>query len=241
MISTHAPAGGATQPSRPIRPPAFYFYSRPCGRGDLRRDPDDSSTSRFLLTPLREGRPESRVSVGARRHYFYSRPCGRGDGDPVNVWAMFKFLLTPLREGRRKESSASDMMFAFLLTPLREGRQRKRIWRQKHLGNFYSRPCGRGDRRMSLMQKSSKQFLLTPLREGRRQGSFRHLFCSQISTHAPAGGATSASSAEITMYGISTHAPAGGATESSRPAFCAPVFLLTPLREGRQQFSTSPS
>ena len=41
---------------------------------------------------------------------------------------------------------------------------------------------------------------------------------------------------------ISTHAPAGGATgtEHSLGIYQA-AFLLTPLREGRQQFSTSPS
>ena len=41
---------------------------------------------------------------------------------------------------------------------------------------------------------------------------------------------------------ISTHAPAGGATQGNPGVIFTPhVFLLTPLREGRQQFSTSPS
>ena len=34
MISTHAPAGGATIPRGRARLRACYFYSRPCGRGD---------------------------------------------------------------------------------------------------------------------------------------------------------------------------------------------------------------
>ena len=34
-ISTHAPAGGATTPSASLWRPPPYFYSRPCGRGDV--------------------------------------------------------------------------------------------------------------------------------------------------------------------------------------------------------------
>ena len=55
-ISTHAPAGGATQE-------AANF--------------DGSQI--FLLTPLREGRQISDTNFRPR-HNFYSRPCGRGDG-----------------------------------------------------------------------------------------------------------------------------------------------------------------
>ena len=101
-------------------------------------------------------------------------------------------------------------------------------------------------------------FLLTPLREGRHskpcgKGGFE----CQISTHAPAGGATAGAAAPGPPLGISTHAPAGGATAAwgkamegttyfySRPCgrgdqpsegaldWCI-QFLLTPLREGRQ-------
>ena len=78
----------------------FYFYSRPCGRGDAYRTSADTwrryiSTHApaggatlsslliarpfpFLLTPLREGRlclPRFPTAYC----YFYSRPCGRGD------------------------------------------------------------------------------------------------------------------------------------------------------------------
>ena len=79
-ISTHAPAGGATNgsggvmdgyvlflltPLREGRPALIfknfriflYFYSRPCGRGDTRGCQNHRRTYR----------------------HFYSRPCGRGD------------------------------------------------------------------------------------------------------------------------------------------------------------------
>ena len=37
IISTHAPAGGATKPEDATSSPATNFYSPPCGRGDGRR------------------------------------------------------------------------------------------------------------------------------------------------------------------------------------------------------------
>ena len=77
-ISTHAPAGGATSCACFLVVSVFDFYSRPCGRGDLRVQISDDISSIFLLTPLREGRREV-VSCQRQIIYFYSRPCGRGD------------------------------------------------------------------------------------------------------------------------------------------------------------------
>ena len=100
-ISTHAPAGGATRSARTLLPKRENFYSRPCGRGDPAQLLAGKAQRKFLLTPLREGRPppfirRQRASVisthapaggatfSTRRRrrslrYFYSRPCGRGD------------------------------------------------------------------------------------------------------------------------------------------------------------------
>ena len=101
IISTHAPAGGATLPT-----------------GKL----EDFDI--FLLTPLREGRLDC---IGHQAHIvkisthapaggatellanalsvpadFYSRPCGRGDGKmTIKENNLNIFLLTPLREGRQ--------------------------------------------------------------------------------------------------------------------------------------------
>ena len=100
--------------------------------------------------------------------------------------------------------------------------------------NFYSRPCGRGDGHAKSTTFTFKD----------------------ISTHAPAGGATWPSSGSSCLpvpflltplregrradapigtqqHIISTHAPAGGATTSIRAAQEGGKFLLTPLREGR--------
>ena len=166
----------------------------------------------FLLTPLREGRPETEQLVDGAEN-FYSRPCGRGDIAYKQGFRIIpEFLLTPLREGRPRRRlpsgvhrlisthapaggatpsspEALHLQNRFLLTPLREGRlpPLKRLIRL--MLNFYSRPCGRGDLRGFKPRNNFLEFLLTPLREGRRK------LC-----------------------------PDGGQKG---------VFLLTPLREGR--------
>ena len=61
-------------------------------------------------------------------------------------------------------------------------------------------------------------FLLTPLREGRRIRQSRDLTVRQISTHAPAGGATKWQKHHALRIQISTHAPAGGATSGNSVA-----------------------
>ena len=100
-----------------------HFYSRPYARGDRYllklRVSDDISTRaptrgatrhgarclhsrRFLLAPLREGRP----ALAADRKIM-----------------LMVFLLAPLREGRPWRSTASRTRCkGFLLAPLREGR-----------------------------------------------------------------------------------------------------------------------
>ena len=145
FISTHAPAGGAT--------------------GDV--DAAGGYADRFLLTPLREGRPEPVRRVKSSGD-FYSRPCGRGDffraatesqclsyfysrpcgrGDEHHLEALRLLIISthaPAGGATRAASAILSWSSPFLLTPLREGRpectalSRSRIY-------FYSRPCGRGD------------------------------------------------------------------------------------------------
>ena len=153
------------------------------------------------------------------------------------------FLLTPLREGRRGKGALIASFSQFLLTPLREGRLLPggRIPGVDHISTHA--PAG-GATFEQLDNRDTFQL---------------------ISTHAPAGGATPYSMrlhvieahfysrpcgrgdvfprlTEAGVENISTHAPAGGATAAARwyPRL-KESFLLTPLREGRQQFSTSPS
>ena len=170
LISTHAPAGGATRITMDqLAPPLFISTHAPAG-----------------------GATRLRSTTPRRSPDFYSRPCGRGD---------------------RFDGISALMTRSFLLTPLREGRPAYRTDEALH-GHFYSRPCGRGDSFALRLYSLALQFLLTPLREGRRSRSpsfARPVF-------------------------ISTHAPAGGATSSADTASLAnTAFLLTPLREGRRR------
>ena len=100
-ISTHAPAGGATRADKLPYTPDYHFYSRPCGRGDDHGRRYIAMDTKFLLTPLREGRRGHRYKASRSCVHFYSRPCGRGDlVSFVRLPCRVSFLLTPLREGR---------------------------------------------------------------------------------------------------------------------------------------------
>ena len=188
----------------------------------------------FLLTPLREGRPDWHRTANHCNCISTHAPAGgaTGDVDAAGGYAD-RFLLTPLREGRpepvRRVKSSGD----FYSRPCWRGdgaelshRRYPHIsthapaggatytglndFRQKL--HFYSRPCGRGD----------------PTRFSRPNSS------SSISTHAPAGGATPVARVRwLNLRSISTHAPAGGATRACVIIFVPVAFLLTPLREGR--------
>ena len=166
-ISIHAPAGGATSGSPTCGRPAFYFNSRPCGRGDRERlraaagsaisihAPAGGATwpgmmkarlKQFQFTPLREGRLYFCGRRAVTAPYFNSRPCGRGDGA----------YCVKVRSKR----------------------------------DFNSRPCGRGDSSRTAKSTHRPPFQFTPLREGRQidiDNIYRNVL---ISIHAPAGGAT---------------------------------------------------
>ena len=123
MISTHAPAGGATSRSwtRPVKSASFLLTPLREGRQPSLMWPVLKLI--FLLTPLREGRqkPYRRCPT---RMYFYSRPCGRGD--------------------LRKQIGKS--YFGFISTHAPAGGATSRPWlRRPRSSHFYSRPCGRGD------------------------------------------------------------------------------------------------
>ena len=257
----------------------LYFYSRPCGRGDGIKTVDYSSGHVFLLTPLREGRPNCRTGT-ACLPYFYSRPCGRGDPLPVRkAICGTHFYSRPCGRGDHKDIADVIIRLHFYSRPCGRGDLRLSGLHGRSNNHFYSRPCGRGDFQKWAAESGynisthapaggatsakdaadgSSTFLLTPLREGRparrpsgpvHQGHFYSRPCGRgdslcqpiqecherISTHAPAGGATSQCSRNNYRLLISTHAPAGGAT-CFQPLSCSDniQFLLTPLREGRR-------
>ena len=124
LISTHAPAGGATrQRCSPL-----------------------CSEPKFLLTPLREGRLID-FPLPVLVAYFYSRPCGRGDqkGIRKSFFDFLSFLLTPLREGRPDAAFARLISCCISTHAPAGGATGETARRSKAVGHFYSRPCGRGD------------------------------------------------------------------------------------------------
>ena len=168
LISTHAPAGGATYGFEvTLFDEDYYFYSRPCGRGDQK--PEVRTIRRYISTHAPAGGATRVCHHRCRQNdNFYSRPCGRGDNE-INIGQRHgsQFLLTPLREGRQvlkrlvrigtvflltplREGRPVSLLCSasagiFLLTPLREGRQARMANTLPCTHNFYSRPCGRGD------------------------------------------------------------------------------------------------
>ena len=92
------------------------------------------------------------------------------------------------------------------------------ICSKKVFFHFYSRPCGRGD------ELSSEAILAMP----------------HISTHAPAGGATTATPGKETLALPFLLTPLReGRLKGGSPGNAQRLFLLTPLREGRPSWPRS--
>ena len=144
-ISTHAPAGGATNGAQPLQ----------------------QSAPLFLLTPLREGRLWKLDRFSRDRYISTHAPAGGATDDCYNRAGIVRqFLLTPLREGRLCQVSAASWLASFLLTPLREGRR----WDVSRIAKpveFLLTPLREGRPVVGAVQKKRGKFLLTPLREGR--------------------------------------------------------------------------
>ena len=157
VISTHAPAGGATLPLAS----AFFTYT-------------------FLLTPLREGRQRLCGQAHRLSHHFYSRPCGRGDHMRAQLDDMMRISTHAPAGGATKLAAQALGVEAFLLTPLREGRPCRALHRRR-LPDFYSRPCGRGDPGFRSPSYRPLYFYSRPC--GRGDGNFpqvRHEVLRQI-------------------------------------------------------------
>ena len=97
-ISTHAPAGGATQRERRFQPKKRFLLT-PLREGRLTPKKPLCQALTFLLTPLREGRPRP-GSMRSTPNYFYSRPCGRGDrGTRAMAQPSINFYSRPCGRG----------------------------------------------------------------------------------------------------------------------------------------------
>ncbi len=148
---------------------------------------------RFLLTPLREGRPTYSRQNGMAIPYFYSRPCGRGDKGINPDGKFFQSISTHAPAGGATETGAeyAEAVDVFLLTPLREGRHsscRPRFARTTNISTHA--PAGGATLTMGKNCLLLFHFYSRPCGRG---DLFRPDFSRllpPISTHAPAGGAT---------------------------------------------------
>ena len=196
MISTHAPAGGAT-----------YW--------EILFEQWDA----FLLTPLREGRRTILFSICSALHISTHAPAGGATGDfELLTGSKYLFLLTPLREGRRPSGGPCLPRRGAQISTHAPAGGATRLMGQGHWEvrlHFYSRPCGRGDSESTRTVPLYGSFLLTPLREGRpilhrnlrRCGFFYSRPCGR-------GDELGRQAVHHVAEVISTHAPAGGATEN---------------------------
>ena len=170
------------------------FYSRPCGRGDILPQATFVVNSGFLLTPLREGRPDRqracavcrsisthapaggatrrKKAMGSVCKNFYSRPCGRGDGrlcdGPDGAVPISTHApaggATRWTERTYLDENISTHAPAGGATRMQAGSRRSRF-------TFLLTPLREGRPGVNKYIYSHTEFLLTPLREGRRQFS----------------------------------------------------------------------
>ena len=80
IISTHAPAGGATQMAQDGTIVPVHFYSRPCGRGDPKVGFNVPLVIISTHAPA-GGATTCLHDAPCVEDHFYSRPCGRGDSN----------------------------------------------------------------------------------------------------------------------------------------------------------------
>ena len=195
IISTHAPAGGATLLRRAQREAGMdHFYSRPCGRGD--------QIMLAKLTPGREISTHAPAGGATDCRAVFREPCfisthapaggATSVRSPVLVIDSFisthapaggatcrfpsrpyradgNFYSRPCGRGDKCRSSRRSSAFYFYSRPC--GRGDPPVPGPARSGcHFYSRPCGRGDRYRREQEQKEDAFLLTPLREGRQIG-----------------------------------------------------------------------
>ena len=125
-ISTHAPAGGATDVVYIIGHNVNISTHAPAGGATGAEYQGKTGEELFLLTPLREGRRQEAARLGGFLVISTHAPAGGATySSPKPSPVRTQFLLTPLREGRLLcFLIASTVVSLFLLTPLREGRQK---------------------------------------------------------------------------------------------------------------------
>ena len=165
-------------------PPASYFNSRPCERGDWSWTLSSTARSDFNSRPCERGDIHHRKRQNHSGGNFNSRPCERGD---PSTWSEYSFPAISIHAPARGATGPRR----------KEGRRR----------NFNSRPCERGDGDARSVRRVYSISIHAPargatfhLRRGLQQDR-------PISIHAPARGATTASLGRFRVFALFQFTP----------------------------------
>ena len=146
LISTHAPAGGATRFCvRQQENPCHISTHAPAGGATCseRKNKHGSKISTHAPAGGATGFGKDRAAL--ERISTHAPAGGATMPDRAFRMALFIFLLTPLREGRPFLNLLYiDSEFHFYSRPCGRGDRSSAAWTRRSL-HFYSRPCGRGD------------------------------------------------------------------------------------------------
>ena len=193
-ISTHAPAGGATYTMIEYKYTIKISTHAPAGGATMEIYHQLKIYEISTHAPAGGATLRGLIILGAI-YDFYSRPCGRGDRSrpPAGQGGSY-FYSRPCGRGDARLRMLLCFLPQFLLTPLREGRRGHGGHDINGAAYFYSRPCGRGDVDRLAEVVHEPNFYSRPCGRGDGTASVAKLGYQPISTHAPAGGATGVAS-----------------------------------------------
>ena len=191
IISTHAPAGGATyKVSTRVLTVRCISTHAPAGGATWMNRSYKGGGLIFLLTPLREGRLYRWYRKNGCGEISTHAPAGGATWDGQRFLVLGTISTHAPAGGATGAGQAGEKLWCeFLLTPLREGRRDGDAAGAKRWLISTHAPAGGATLSRNSITRSSI-FLLTPLREGRHYRHRHSVHQEQISTHAPAGGAT---------------------------------------------------
>ena len=121
-----------------------YFNSRPSARGDGAFLCERGAYKKFQFTPLREGRPDSRVVALCAVISIHAPPRG-ATVKPGYIVRIGRISIHAPPRGATAKRGPIVEQFQFQFTPLREGRRADRASRVLRRTYFNSRPSARGD------------------------------------------------------------------------------------------------
>ncbi len=221
-----------------------YFYSRPCGRGDLPLLQASPECFPFLLTPLREGRLLPCAVQAEGQVYFYSRPCGRGDVLPICQRHNLCRISThaPAGGATIRWNGRADYVGRISTHAPAGGATPRRTARDLPPDAISTHaPAGGATPPPAPLSRPQPPFLLTPLREGRRVSTWAMGKWSMHFYSRPCGRGDLPICQRHNLCRISTHAPAGGATAEDRVAGWASAhFYSRPCGRGDRSDAVLP-